>query len=106
MESKLKQKLFIGRILGLLYYEDFSPFLDQIMLNQNIVFTIDISKRKRKKKTDLKGQTFWTINSRIFMELSFSKCPSPKKDFHSQQVVPATSALLRIKIAHVYYYCC
>lgn len=80
MESKLKQKLFIGRILGLLYYEDFSPFLDQIMLNQNIVFTIDISKRKRKKKNGFKKADILDYKFKNFNGAQFLKIPiSPKR---------------------------
>lgn len=81
MESKLKQKLFIGRILGLLYYEDFSPFLDQIMLNQNIVFTIDISKRKRKKKNGFKKADILDYKFKNFHGAQFLKMPISQKRF-------------------------
>lgn len=75
MESKLKQKLFIGRILGMLYYEDFSPFLDQIMLNQTLFSQLTSLKEKKKgfKKADILDYKFKNFHGAQFLKMPISQ---------------------------------
>ena len=59
----------------MLYYEDFSPFLDQITLNQTLFSQLTSLKEKGKKKKDLKRQTLLDYKFKNFHGAQSLKMP-------------------------------